>query len=157
MTVFYRVALWAAASLVPGMTAARPPAPVRIVASDNKAALIALSEDPLTIKATRFDTIRGLVDLMDAAEAAAARMTVPALFLYGGHDQLIPPRSMRATWRLLPAGARRAFYPPGYHLLLRDLERAAPIGDIIAWLADPAAPLPSGADEAAIAWLHAAT
>lgn len=37
--------------------------------------------------------------------------------------------------------------------LLRDLGRAAPIGDTIAWIRDPAAPLPSHADEAARAWL----
>ena len=60
---------------------------------------------------------------------------------------------MLATWRRLPASARRGFYPAGYHLLLRDLERAVPIGDIIAWLLDRAAPLPSEAEMAAAAWL----
>jgi hypothetical protein len=47
----------------------------------------------------------------------------------------------------------RAFYPNNYHLLLRDLGRAVPIDDIIAWLLDPASPLPSGAEAAATAWL----
>jgi alpha-beta hydrolase superfamily lysophospholipase len=154
MNVFYRVGLWFGAGLLPGMTAVRPPGPIRIVASDNRAALIALSENPLTLKETRFDSIRGLVDLMDAAQAAAGGMDAPALFLYGGHDQLVPKDAMRATWRRLPASARRAFYPPGYHMLLRDLERAVPITDIIAWLLDRAAPLPSGADTAAAAWLR---
>lgn len=154
MNVFYRVGLWAGATLVPGMTAARPPGPIRIVASDNRAALKALSENPLTIKETRFDSIRGLVDLMDSAQAAASGMHAPALFLYGGHDQLVPPDSMRATWRLLPSSARRAFYPPGYHLLLRDLERAVPITDIIAWVLNRATSLPSGAQTAAAAWLR---
>ena len=31
----------------------------------------------------------------------------------------------------------RAFYPDGYHLLLRDLDRATPIDDVIAWIDDP--------------------
>lgn len=155
MNLFLRVGLWAVASFLPGLTAARPPPPVRILASDNREALLALSRNPLTIKDTRFDTIRGLVDLMDAAQAAAAHFTAPGLFMYGGHDQLIPPAAMRAVWRHLPPGPTlRAFYPAGYHMLLRDIERAAPIGDIIAWLRAPAAPLPSGADLAAVAWLH---
>jgi alpha-beta hydrolase superfamily lysophospholipase len=157
MNVFYRLGLWFGGTLLPGMTAARPPGPIRIIASDNRAALKALSDNPLTIKATRFDTIRGLVNLMDAAQAAAAGMHVPALLLYGGHDNLVPPDAMRATWRRLPPSARCAFYPAGYHLLLRDLERAVPIGDIIAWLQNGAAPLPSGADTTAVAWLDKTT
>jgi acylglycerol lipase len=36
---------------------------------------------------------------------------------------------------------------------LRDKDRAVPIGDILAWIRDPQAPLPSGAQEAAAAWL----
>lgn len=154
MNLFLRVGLWAAATFVPGMTAARPPPPVHIVASDNREALIALFEDPLTIKDTRFDTMRGLVNLMDAAQAAAPAITEPALFLYGGHDQLIPKDSMRATWHALPPTARRAYYPPGYHLLLRDLERAVPIDDIIAWVAAPGPGLPSGADRRAARWMQ---
>jgi len=47
----------------------------------------------------------------------------------------------------------RAFYPDGYHLLLRDLGRAVPIADIVAWIAQPDDALPSGADRAATDWL----
>jgi len=73
---------------------------------------------------------------MDLALAAAPRMPAhPALFLYGAHDTIIPAAATRATWRALPGGAiRRGLYPNGYHLLPRDLGRAAPIGDILAWL-----------------------
>ena len=39
----------------------------------------------------------------------------------------------------------RAFYPAGYHLLLRDHERITPIDDILAWIRHPGMPLPSGA------------
>lgn len=159
MNVFMQGGLWLMATLVPGLTATRPPPGVRIVASDNVEALRALGRNPLTVKATRFDTLRGLVDLMDLALAAAPRMpSHPTLFLYGAHDTIIPPAATRATWRALPeAGIRRALYPNGYHLLPRDLGRAAPIGDILAWLRDPAAPLPSGAEARAAAWLAADT
>ena len=151
MNPFERGALWLMSHLLPGLTTTGRAAHVR--ASDNIEALIRLSRDPLTIHDTRFDAIDGLVSLMDAAAAAAPRFTAPALLLYGGKDELIPPRAMARVWRALPAGPVRAFYPAGYHLLLRDLGRAAPIGDIVDWLADPAAPLASGAEAAARAWL----
>jgi alpha-beta hydrolase superfamily lysophospholipase len=126
---------------------------VKVTASDNRQALVRLSTDPLTLHETRVDAIKGLVDLMDRALAAAPRFKAPALVLYGGHDELVPARATAATWRALPAGPVRAFYPGGYHLLLRDKDRAVPIGDILAWIRDPRAPLPSGADKAAEAWL----
>jgi acylglycerol lipase len=153
MNVFLRSALWLGATLLPGL--ALSGAPVHVTASDNRAALVRLSRDPLTIHLTRIDTLRGLVDLMDAALAAASRFTQPALFLYGGHDELVPKEAMTAAWRALPQGGAitLAYYPRDYHLILRDLGRAAPIGDILSWLQTPSAPLPSGADEAAVRWL----
>ena len=81
--------------------------------------------------------MRGLVDLMDAALAAAPRFRAPALFLYGGKDELIPDKATAATWRGLPEGPVRAFYPGGYHLLLRDHERMTPIDDILSWMRHP--------------------
>ncbi len=86
---------------------------VRVVASDNREAIRRLSTDPLTIHGTRWDTVKGLVDLMDAALADIGRMRGPALFLYGGKDELIPKRAVTAAWQRLPAGARAAFYPAG--------------------------------------------
>lgn len=151
MNPFERGGLWLMAHLLPGFTVTGQSA--HVLASDNRQALIRLSRDPLTIHDTRFDTINGLVNLMDAAAAAAPRFTAPSLFLYGGKDELIPPYAMAEVWRALPPGPVRAFYPKGYHLLLRDLERAAPIDDIIDWLLDPTAALPSGAEAAAPAWL----
>jgi acylglycerol lipase len=154
MNLFLCGALWLAATVVPGMMVSRPPPMVRIMPSDNRDALIRLSEDPLTIRSTRIDTTYGLVNLMDAAAAAARRFAAPALFLYGAHDDLIPADATRTIWAALPMGKPRcAYYPRGYHLLLRDLDRAVPIGDILAWLHDPGASLPSAADARATAWL----
>ncbi len=157
MNVFLRSSLWLAANLVPGM-AVPGGGLVRVRASDNRDALIRLSRDPLTILHTRFDTLRGLVDLMDLALASGPAFQAPALFLYGGKDELVPKEATAATWRSLSGrwaehGGRIAFYPAGYHLLMRDLDREKPINDAIAWIADPAAPLPSGGDLAARAWL----
>jgi acylglycerol lipase len=151
MNPFMRAGLWVMAGAFPGLTATGGIA--HVTASDNHAALVRLSNDPLTIHATRFDAVRGLVDLMDAAQAAAPDLHARVLLLYGGKDELIPPRATAATWRALPPGAEEAFYPAGYHLLLRDRDRATVIGDVTAWIADRAAPLPSGAQQAATAWL----
>jgi acylglycerol lipase len=154
MNPIMRGSLWLAATLVPGMEVSRPPAPVKIFASDNRDALIRLSRDPLTILSTRMDTLRGLVDLMDAALAAAPYFTPRALFMYGKEDELVPKEATLATWRSLPPAPHSlAYYPEGWHLMLRDLHRAAPIGDVIAWTRNPAGRLPSGADVAAVEWL----
>lgn len=152
MNFFLRAALWLLSNTVPEMTATGGGL-VHVEASDNFAAIRRLADDPLTIHATRWDTIRGLVDLMDSALAAAPRFHGPALFLYGGHDELIPMKATAATWRALPPGVREAYYPADYHLLMRDHERITPIEDTIAWILRPDAPLPSGADRAAAAWL----
>jgi acylglycerol lipase len=151
MNVFLRASLWLVANTIPGFKVTGQIAAK--VASDNREAIRRLSTDPLTIRETRFDTIRGLVDLMDAALASAPRFYGRALFMYGGKDALIPDKATAATWRALPAGPVRAFYPAGYHLLLRDIGRVTPIDDILAWIYRPGDPLPSGADRAAAAWL----
>ena len=154
MNLFMQGGLWLVATVTPGLTVTRPPG-IRIVASSNTEALRALGRNALTIRATRFDTLRGLVDLMDLALAAAPRMPpIPTLALYGAHDQIIPKPATRTTWSRLPGPPiRRLYYGEGYHLLLRDEARATPLADIAAWLRAPAAPLPSGAEAAAEAWL----
>lgn len=151
LTWFERAALWVAAELVPGW---RPSgASLGIRASDNEAALIRLSQDPLTIHATRMDTLRGLVHLMSEALGAAGRFRARGMFLYGEHDEVVPKRAMAAAWRALPVPETLAFYPHGYHLLLRDHDRQTVINDILFWLREPGKRLPSGADVAAVRWL----
>jgi acylglycerol lipase len=152
MNFLMRASLWIADHTMPGLILTGGGL-VKVTASDNRQALIRLSNDPLTIHGARVDAIKGLVDLMDQAFAAASGFHAPALFLYGGHDDLVPARATAATWRALPFGPVRAFYPNGYHLLLRDKDRAAPIADILEWISHPDAPLPSGAEQAAIEWL----
>jgi alpha-beta hydrolase superfamily lysophospholipase len=109
---------------------------VHVRASDNEAALIAFGNDPLTLHAPSIRDIAGLVELMGEAQLACARFNQRALILYGGHDELIPPGAMRACWRAIPAAApvTLAYYPPDYHLIPRDLERAVPDADILAFL-----------------------
>jgi alpha-beta hydrolase superfamily lysophospholipase len=123
-----------------------------IAASDNYAALRRMGRDPLTLRRPTVASLRGLVDLMAAAQAASGALHGRVLILDGRRDQLVPPPATASAWAKLPPDVRRAFYPNGYHLLLRDRARALVIADILAWLRDPGAWLPSGADVAAGAW-----
>ncbi len=126
--------------------------PVAVHATDNREALLALSRDPLTIRSTQVSVLDGLVNLMDSAQVAAPRVRAPSLVAYGAHDDLIPASAMAVAWSKLPPATRRAVYPNGYHMLMRDLDRRAVIEDVIFWMRTPDALLPSGADIAAAAW-----
>ena len=139
-------ALWLAATFVPGLAVGR--GPVRIRASDNDAALLALGRNPLTLLKTRFDTLRGLVDLMDDALAAAPHWRAPALFLYGGHDELVPADATRRLWQTLPPGTPCAFYPNGWHLLTRDLHRDVVNADLAEFTLSGTLPAPRMAEAA---------
>ena len=145
-------ALWAANGLLPGYRITAGDVPVRVHASDNREALVALARDPLTIRSTQVSVLKGLVDLMDSAQQAAPSVQGRSFIAYGGHDDLVPASAMGVAWAHLPPQTRRAVYPNGYHLLMRDLDREAVIDDVIAWIRQPDAPLPSGADIAAAAW-----
>jgi alpha-beta hydrolase superfamily lysophospholipase len=122
--------------------------------TDSEEAMARWGRDPLTTKEFRVDAVHGLVDLMDDAVAAVPRFGARALILYGGKDAIVSAGPMRAMLRTLPAGAphRVAYYTEGYHLLLRDRNRGVVAQDIAAWLVDPQAALPSGADLAAARW-----
>jgi len=146
MTIPERVALWFGDHAVPGLKVSGRG--LGIMPSDNIEMLRALGRDPLVIKETRIDAIKGLVDLMDEALAAAPKLRTPMLFLYGDHDELIPKDSTRKFLAVLPSDEPRriAFYPKGYHMLLRDLEADVVRHDVEAWVANPEIALPSGAD-----------
>ena len=157
MNFFERTSLWFADTLFPGLTLTGQG--LGVMASDNIPMLRALGRDPLIIKATRVATVKGLVDLMSAALAAAPRIDEPMLLLYGEHDELIPARAIRRMIAHLPpaaADARRiAWYPQGYHMLLRDLDAPLVMKDVATWVADRALPLPSGADRRVAALMAA--
>lgn len=135
MNIFMRSMLWFAVHTVPeSKWTGRS---LHIFASDNIPMLEDLSEDPLVIKKTRVDTIWGLVNLMDGAQEAAHRVTVPVLALYGEHDEVIPWSPVRrflGSLREADCRLTAALYPHGYHMLLRDLEAALVVRDILAWL-----------------------
>jgi len=144
--------LWLVSSIAPGLSVTGGEVRLRITPSDNRDALIRLATNPLTIRRTRFDSLRGLTDLMDDAQAAAPRLPPHTLVLYGERDELVPADAAGRAWRAMPPGVRRGLYRQGYHLLMRDKARGSVIGDVIGWTDAPSAWLPSGADGAAASW-----
>src|SRR4051794_5006168 len=110
--------------------------------SDDDAVLQAQMADPMVIKVPRADTVAGMVDLMGSAQAAAGRLEIPALVLYGMKDGVIPRRQMARMVASLPNTAadrqRVAIYRDGYHLLLRDRNAALVVK--ISWPGSPTHP-----------------
>jgi alpha-beta hydrolase superfamily lysophospholipase len=134
------------AHVAPGLTLTGEGLDIR--PSDNVDMLRSLGRDPLVIKETRIDAIYGLTDLMASAYLRGPAITDPSLLLYGENDEIIPPVPTCDLIASLPAGGsghwRAVLYPDGYHMLLRDLQAAVVYGDLLAWIENPAAELPSG-------------
>jgi acylglycerol lipase len=122
--------LWLAGQLLPWLTVTGEG--LDIHASDNIEMLRKFSRDPLVIKDTRIDAIRGLCDLMD--KASLARLDRPGLVLFGAHDEVIPEEASRPFLAQLPDTLQSRLYPRGYHMLLRDLHADEPLADIVAWI-----------------------
>jgi acylglycerol lipase len=145
MPFYYTTTLWLASHTIPQFQLTGRE--VQRIASDNRAVLVDLGRDPYVLKGARVDAIYGVVDLMDAAYAAAGHVRVPVLLLYGEKDQIIPRPPIEAVARRLPEGLKRiALYEKGWHLLYRDLQAEVVHRDVIAWVTARTAPLPSGAD-----------
>lgn len=142
----YAMALWVGAHTFP-WRAVQPTRNMtrRITASDNREALLQAGRAPHMLWQTRIDAVYGLVGLMESAAEKSANLHGDVLFLYGAHDQIIPRNSAIAAARRLPNTARTAFYENGWHWLLRDNQREVVYADILAFMDDPRAPLPSQA------------
>jgi acylglycerol lipase len=145
-----KAALFLAVRLVPDLVLTGNG--LHILASDNIPMLRQLASDPLVEKEARVDTIYGLVNLMSDALAAAPHLTAPLLLMYGAHDQIVPKIAIHDFAARLPPEAEArdtlAYYPHGYHMLLRDLDGAMVAGDVASWIFDHRAILPSRADRA---------
>ena len=138
--------LWFAANFT-GQKVYAPPRWLtsKVSPTDNHDELVAMGRDPLMIWGARSDTLYGLVSTMDRAADDVGKAALPTLYLYGAHDQIIPKTAaFKAAARLKPT-ARSAYYAKGWHLMMRDHQGPTVWRDILAFIRDPAAPLPSGA------------
>lgn len=141
-------ALWLAAHAMGDRSVEAPEWAVRDrYASDNMLELIRNGRDPDTLLSTRFDTLYGLVDLMETASRRLEEVETPTLLLYGASDHVIRAAAMRqALERAGERGSlRTAWYPHGWHILNRDLQAETVFRDVEAWLRRPDGGLPSGA------------
>ncbi|MBI3503619.1 MAG: lysophospholipase [Proteobacteria bacterium] len=131
-----RAFLWLIYNTIPGF--APTVSGVAVQPSDNIEMLREFSADPLVIKRTRVDSLKGLVDLMDESLAAAPKISAPTMFLVGAQDMLIPSGPMATMLADLPpappADRTVTTYPAGFHMLLRDRQRARVHADIADWV-----------------------
>lgn len=148
MPFYQTIPLWFSAHLFPWVRLTGEGLSIR--PSDNIEMLRRFSADPMVIKATRIDTVHGLVNLMDDAQAATPKLTQRLLILYGRKDEIVPDNPTFAMIKRLPEHNPPmhtvAVYSKGYHMLMRDLQAQTVIDDALAWMEHPDKPLPSGAD-----------
>jgi alpha-beta hydrolase superfamily lysophospholipase len=146
MPWYQRFGIWVGAGLVPTMVLSS--SRFGIVPSDHAAMLEAFAKDPLVIRGTRLDTLEGLSDLMDQAIVSLPRLRQRTLVAYGLRDVMIPRRPMIAMLERWPQDAAQNFrfglYPDGYHMILRDMQRVVVWRDMVSWMLNPDASLPSG-------------
>lgn len=156
MATVHRLSLWWANKTMPWLRLRADR--LGIKPTDNQEALRRMHHPSLGRPSASIRSIKGLTDLMDTALETAGGRRAPTLFLYGGKDRLVPKRAMAACWRreraAKPGERVFAFYPDGYHLLQRDRAGGIVTQDVVQWLRDPAAALPSGADDRATDWLE---
>lgn len=145
----YRMSLLASTYTNPGWIVVPPAGLIKIEPSDNNAMLRRTWSDPHMTYENRIDQVYGLVNLMESAHWAAARLpkSVPVLASYGAKDIVIPQNGVERTAKLLPAGARTVYYRNGYHMLERDLQAEKVHADYLAFMKNPNAVLPSGEGE----------
>lgn len=146
--VVQRVALWTSVRVRPGWIV-RPPRFVKIEPSDNVEMLQRLWTDPLGIRTNKIEQVHGVVTLMENAHHAAPSLPddIPMLLTYGAKDIVIPKSGVQRTAKRLPEHIRTAYYPNGYHMLLRDLQSEIVFEDVLTFLQNPDAPLPSDVGE----------
>lgn len=146
--LLYRSTLWLGAHTI-GRYGVSPPPFIqrRIMASDNIEHLRRMGRDRNLIFRTRIDAIYGLVSLMSTARMRVDDLerAPPIFYAYGANDDIIPEEPSFAAAGALRPGDRTAYYARGFHMLTRDLQRRAVIEDVLAFIRDPAALLPSGA------------
>jgi acylglycerol lipase len=138
MPFYQRVALWIAAHTIPWEKVTGKS--LKITASDNIEMLRKLGKDPLVIKETRIEVLYGLSNLMDNAFGSAERFRATSLILYGEKDEIIPREPVFDFYERLPLRSqdqqRMILYENGFHMLLRDLQSAKVLIDIVDWIND---------------------
>jgi acylglycerol lipase len=140
----YSASLWTSAHMRPDWIVV-PPKGVRITPTDNNEKLREMWLDPNVLKTTRIDSVYGVVSIMEAADAKISKLpeSIPTLLTYGAKDEVIPSNGVQRAARKLPSHVKTAYYAKGYHMLMNDLQAETAWRDILAFVENPRAPLPS--------------
>ncbi|MEO0467237.1 MAG: alpha/beta fold hydrolase [Pseudomonadota bacterium] len=143
----YKTSLWISARVRPGWVVTPPRRLVRIEPTDNLDMLGEIWSHPNMTRENRIDQVHGVVSLMETAHKRVPNISdnIPVLVTYGANDYVIPQNAMARSAKVLPGHSRSVFYEDGYHMLLRDLQAETVHADVLAFLKDPEADLPSGA------------
>ena len=104
--------------------------------SDNYPAMVRVASDPRHFADPSSREIWGLVQVMDAAAAAAPQVEIPVLTLMGARDMYLRPDRVRAIHERAPGAAGFREYPEGWHWLFRDLQREAVWRDVAEFVLD---------------------
>lgn len=138
-------ALWLSTRTAPDWVVEPPKFIVkRIKVTDNLEEMRRMSRDPLMLWGARADALYGIVTLMQRAFDGAAAIKVPALYLYGFRDEVIPKTPSFIAAGRLKTTDQTGYYRDGYHLLLSDLQAWRVYADVAGFIRDAQAPLVSG-------------
>jgi alpha-beta hydrolase superfamily lysophospholipase len=125
----YRAGSWALAAALPEKRWTGGNL-VQIRVSDNAEALERVQKDPRFFGDPSSRELYGLVQLMDAAAAAAPAVAIPTLTLMGAHDEVLRPDQVRRVHDRIPGASGYILYPDGWHWLFRDLNGAQVWADV---------------------------
>jgi acylglycerol lipase len=132
LPIAYRIAANLSAALTPGATVTGERAQRQ--STDNIALLRRMQADPHVIKATRLDSVLGVVRLMGEGWSASNAVGGRVLLLYGEKDEIIPVRAMRATGQRLCGDVTVRAYGEGWHMLFGDLHAEVVWRDVAGWI-----------------------
>ena len=111
--------------------------------SHDPAVVDAYVTDPLVHHVATARWVAETLSAQDAAMAAAPRVTLPLLLLYGKDDQVADPAFAEAFYATAGSEDKKLVHYEGfYHELFNEVDRAQVFADVAAWLAER---LPAGA------------
>ena len=112
--------------------------------SHDQAVVEAYVTDPLVHHVATARWAAETLAAQDAAMAAAPRVTLPLLLLYGKDDQVADPAFAEAFFATAGSADKKLVpYKRFYHELFNEVERERVFADVAAWLAER---LPAGAE-----------
>ena len=82
---------------------------------------------------------------METAWSRIDQLKGPAIYFYGANDQIIPKGAAFTAVAKLKPEVRTAYYAQGWHLMTRDKQGPKVWADVLSFIRDPKAPMPSDA------------